>query len=799
MAVEQVTVDNFYSWLQNKTQNTVDTPYAVKITGLTENNQSNVVIALQNVVDKYIDLSPTAFPMPVSFYGIQALVYPPSFISFSTAPSVSWFGNCSNLKASPVFSNSVTNFNYMFKNCTSLEVFTVGSIDINTIDYSHIFEGCTNLTTFICDNPDEVKQWLTAIKNESTDNFPNDPDNCHYIPYSTAEIPFSLLNDYLSSLPANTASTPYSINVTELTVYDIESSGTSGTLGNVIKTNSTKYVDLSETTLPNGITTMLLCFEDCTSLTTAPNLPNSVTSMQLCFWGCTSLTTVPNLPNGVTNMSGCFEDCTSLTTVPNIPNNVTNMTSCFYGCTSLTTAPSLPNGVIDMTTCFYECTSLTTVPNIPNSVTSMSFCFYRCTSLTTAPNIPNDVIDMSGCFYGCTSITTAPNIPNSVTSMSFCFYRCTSLTTAPNIPNDVIDMSGCFYGCTSITTAPNIPDSVTDMNRCFYGCSSLEEITLFEVDLESLVTNNKAEKVFSGCTSLTKIGVPSEPPVESDWHAFRLKFGASTVEGKVYDKTGTAVTIPQTSVTKSTLKLPIKTDELWFPSGYTDAQIDALIEKVIQYRYTYWNKTVLDPAQKNFVLWADNPSNVNSNLKGMNPVDVIQSGNMNPVTSNAVANSNAMPVNSVTSGNMHSVTANAVANSLGTTTRYLIPLCTTLQTTSGTEWAQYLWLGAYYKTFFNSLPTISGKTKKMRIVLGVQTNGNIGITVGVKRDGDTNYTYICENYVVWGGVGANAYADFIYKELDPSFIDSRTTFYMKSNTVNGYVAIAFMFAEVFYE
>jgi hypothetical protein len=47
-------------------------------------------------------------------------------------------------------------------------------------------------------------------------------------------------------------------------------------------------------------------------------------------------------------------------------------------------------------------------------------------------------------------------------------------------------------------------------------------------------------------------------------------------------------------------------------------------------------------------------------VKKTDITDTVQSGNMNPVTSNAVANSNAMPVNSVTSGNMHSVTSNAV-------------------------------------------------------------------------------------------------------------------------------------------
>ena len=54
----------------------------------------------------------------------------------------------------------------------------------------------------------------------------------------------------------------------------------------------------------------------------------------------------------------------------------------------------------------------------------------------------------------------------------------------------------------------------------------------------------------------------------------------------------------------------------------------------------------------------------NDTVKKNDVVNVVQSGNMNPVTSNAVATSNAMPVNTVTSGNMHSVTSNAVAISL---------------------------------------------------------------------------------------------------------------------------------------
>ena len=54
----------------------------------------------------------------------------------------------------------------------------------------------------------------------------------------------------------------------------------------------------------------------------------------------------------------------------------------------------------------------------------------------------------------------------------------------------------------------------------------------------------------------------------------------------------------------------------------------------------------------------------NITTQSITPTSIIQSGNLQPVTSNAVATSNAMPVNSVTSGNMHSVTSGAVASAL---------------------------------------------------------------------------------------------------------------------------------------
>ena len=58
--------------------------------------------------------------------------------------------------------------------------------------------------------------------------------------------------------------------------------------------------------------------------------------------------------------------------------------------------------------------------------------------------------------------------------------------------------------------------------------------------------------------------------------------------------------------------------------------------------------------------------NGNITMAGATATDTIASGNNQPLTSNAVATSNAMPVDTVASGNMHSVTSNAVNEALNT-------------------------------------------------------------------------------------------------------------------------------------
>ena len=67
----------------------------------------------------------------------------------------------------------------------------------------------------------------------------------------------------------------------------------------------------------------------------------------------------------------------------------------------------------------------------------------------------------------------------------------------------------------------------------------------------------------------------------------------------------------------------------------------------------------------NMLLGLSNSEEIDTSefVKKSDIVDVVEAGNMNPVTSNAV-----VPVDEVTLGNMHSVTANAVAKALSYST-----------------------------------------------------------------------------------------------------------------------------------
>ncbi len=199
------------------------------------------------------------------------------------------------------------------------------------------------------------------------------------------------LSDYLASLPAGTKEEPNVLPaITGLTTSNWTQITTA------LTANSTKYVDLSATALPEGITNMYNGFRDCANLVAAPAIPDSVTNMEYCFYHCSSLTAAPAIPDSVTNMSDCFNGCSSLTTAPAIPDSVTNMQFCFYRCSSLTTAPAIPDGVTNMRYCFYDCSSLTGKIVINAEITDINKwegTFVRVNSSLTVKVKSNDVLN----------------------------------------------------------------------------------------------------------------------------------------------------------------------------------------------------------------------------------------------------------------------------------------------------------------------------------------------------------------------------------------------------------------------
>lgn len=586
----QVTIDELQDWLSEQPENTVETPYELEVTGLTVDNYRRIN-RTSLLTNKYIDLRPTVLPSGISLGNLFAendnLVYAPVIPEGLTNAS-NMFTNCRNLKEAyfpkgiAQFSytfyqcislkkanitssnNRYRNFAHMFEGCSSLEVVEVNELVQESItDYVNMFSGCNNIVLFKSDRPYELKQWLNTIYNESTDNFPKDPDTCAYnLLMTPAEIPITLLSNELSALSENTVGTPYDIKITGLTNLNLSSIKTS------LLNNSTKYVNLSQTVLPKSITDMGNFYSGCTSLVVAPNIPESVKNLGATFWGCTNLLSSPVIPNSVTDMTGAFHNCTSLSVSPNIPNSVVSLESTFWGCTGLVAVLNIPNSVTNMLCAFYECLNLTSVPFISESVENMEASFYRCSSLVTIPNIPNSVVNLEDAFYNCTSLTTINEF---------------------NVAQEILTTkaSGCFYNCTSLTT----------------------------------------------------IGVKDEISESSNWNIFSLKVGSNNISGKVYDKEGNSSSITQTNITKTSVKMPIYTDELWFPaSNLTDSKVESIIQDMIAYKYGVFNRQVIPPNERSFVLWANDTDNLITNLTALSPVDRVESGNMSPVTSNAVAN-----------------------------------------------------------------------------------------------------------------------------------------------------------------
>ena len=376
-------------------------------------------------------------------------------------------------------------------------------------------------------------------------------------------VAFSDLDSWLQSQPANTASTPYELNITGLNQSRIGSSRDNGTLGYILNQNSTKYVDLRETvfpSLPSGQSILDETFFQCTSLVQPPVLSSNVTMLERVFYGCTNLANAPVIPSSATSMKLSFFGCSALVNAPTIPTSVTNMVGMFGDCTQLTNikfeTKSFSNiSYSYITSVFENCTNLTmfycdvpyelktwltniktrSINNFPNDVANCHFYLYseiaeipieslsdELSALTANTPATPFVIKITELTQGVSGTTIAyvkqkltanPTkyvdisntvIPDPYTHTFYSiFSNCTTLVKAPPVPRLTESMEDCFLGCTNLKETPFIPDTVDWMGSAFEGCTALTKIN----NLPNNVNLN-LHWAFKGCSSLTEVELP---------------------------------------------------------------------------------------------------------------------------------------------------------------------------------------------------------------------------------------------------------------------------------------------------
>jgi hypothetical protein len=376
---------------------------------------------------------------------------------------------------------------------------------------------------------------------------------------------------WLAAQPANTAYTAYTY---KLNVSDLGGdSDTSGSVGNVLSANNTKYVslDLSDSTFTSIEDD---AFSSCSNLT-GVTIPDNVTSIgENAFSYCTNLTSV-TIPNNVTSIGNwAFLGCSYLPAI-NVDTANTAYSSqdgVLYN-KAKTTLIQYPAGkpdstftILDSVTAiewqaFDNCISLTAI-NVDAGNTEYSsqdgvlynkdktsLIQYPAGKTDTTFTIPDSVTSIGNAFYYCTKLTSII-IPNSVTSIGWAaFGRCYSLTAINVDAGNTAYSSdnGVLYNKTKTTLIQypvkktdstfTIPDSVTSIEgSAFQNCTSLTSVTI-PGSVTTIGWN-----AFLNCTSLTSVTFAtgsSIPDADFGGNAFPGGFGDTLKTAYSTGKAGT--------------------------------------------------------------------------------------------------------------------------------------------------------------------------------------------------------------------------------------------------------------------
>lgn len=455
-----------------------------------------------------------------------------------------------------------------FRDATSCGLMFAGCTNLNTIDnwnfdtglayfeYDKMLYGTSlgivrvpvgetyNGNSFYAGKGTEVRDWV-----KSTQGL--DVTVELSLTHNPTKVPYRLLEDFMSNMPENTVDTPYGVELTDATRYDLikQKLEDNPRIGKILAKHSTPYISLSfgDDVVPvvkalpytNGMLKDAQCLVsiDTSNFESATEVPSM-------FKGCVHLKSVDmagfkRADNGL----GMFANCYALESVD------------FQGGTTISFAMEM----------FAGCGSLKEVD---------------CSAFGSVNNAEN-------MFANCVSLTDIGDADfSSLTNSSYMFHGCSALTE--------ID-------CSSFT-------ELTEATEMFGGCANLETVHGWSVDYE----NCNVEGMFSECPSLRAVYVrvpEPEPPREGEWNVWSVKKDAVDV----FDSSGGKSQIPLTTVDGETVVAEGKTDELIFSddAAVTDEDILRMIRTRIELTS---DQSSLDPAEDNFVVWAKEGSNVMTNI-----------------------------------------------------------------------------------------------------------------------------------------------------------------------------------------
>ena len=237
------------------------------------------------------------------------------------------------------------------------------------------------------------------------------------------------------------------------------------------------------------------------------------------FSGCSSITEFNfNTGSTVKTISDeAFKDCTSLALITFAQDSqITSFNKYAFANTKITsmTPPATLNAIGER--CFEDCADLVevdlsgTVYN-PGNYQLNSYIFHNCVNLTTV-KFPATLEAQIGSynFSNCPKLLSI-NCPNGIKRLAQYAFAESSIEEIPQLTTAVTTLStGCFKD-SGLKNAVIPGQIATIQSYCFAGCTKLTSVTFHEAKNIAL-----ASSMFSGCTALDEIVIPSNVSIPAD-------------------------------------------------------------------------------------------------------------------------------------------------------------------------------------------------------------------------------------------------------------------------------------------